>query len=176
MYDFFISYRRTDEGNLAANHLKRLFFDCGKTVFQDVDSIVVDLWERQVNNAIANCSNFVLVVTDGCFQKHLGVDHFLNEIDLALRLYKTITPIIFSGDISKKTLPPNLIKIRDYQSIKLSPNYFDAFINKIITHFGLQNLHQIKVEHVLPYTEEDSSRNNDQQMLREYYKSLFNKR
>ena len=143
-YDFFISYRRANNGTMCGNYIHGLLN--GYSVFFDIyGSITEGLFETQIRNALQNTERFILIVTGGAFDRPeiLGRhDWYYEEIDLAIKYVglNRITPIIFDGgSLTEDELPPSLKNrgLCGCQSIKFVAQYVKYFPNLLYDHFGL---------------------------------------
>jgi hypothetical protein len=85
----FVSYSRSDAGELA-EQIQRRFNDSEQyDVFTDVNSIKVgDVWSNTIENNISNCDVFVVILTHGALQS----PHVENEVLQAQRERKRIIP------------------------------------------------------------------------------------
>jgi hypothetical protein len=85
----FVSYSRTDAGELAEQTQRRFYDSEQYDVFTDVNSIKVgDVWSNTIENNISNCDVFVVIVTHGALQS----PHVENEVLQAQREKKRIIP------------------------------------------------------------------------------------
>ncbi len=143
-YDFFISYRRANNGTVCGSFINGLLN--GYSVFFDIyGSITEGLFENQIREALQNTERFILVVTDGAFSRPEipgRRDWYYEEIDLAIKYVglNRITPIIFDGgSLKEEELPPSLKNrgLCGCQSIEFVPKYVKYFPNVFYDHFGL---------------------------------------
>jgi TIR domain len=85
----FVSYSRTDAGELAEQTQRRFNGSEEYEVFTDVKSIKVgEVWSNTIENNISNCDVFVVIVTYGALQS----PHVENEVLQAQRERKRIIP------------------------------------------------------------------------------------
>ena len=143
-YDFFISYRRANNGTVCVSYLVGLLSDYN--VFYDVDSITEGKFDEQIRNALENTERFILVVTEGAFDRPEEPgrrDWYYEEISLAIETVglDRITPVIFSGTFNEDVLPPSLKGrgLRSCQTVKYVAEYAKYFKDEFYNHFGLNN-------------------------------------
>ena len=143
-YDFFISYRRANNGTVCGSYLVGLLSDYN--VFYDVDSITEGKFDEQIRNALQNTERFILVVTEGAFDRPEEPgrrDWYYEEISLAIETVglDRITPVIFSGTFNEDILPPSLKGrgLRSCQTVKYVAEYAKYFKDEFYNHFGLNN-------------------------------------
>ena len=143
-YDFFISYRRANNGTVCGSYLVGLLSDYN--VFYDVDSITEGKFDEQIRSALENTERFILVVTEGAFDRPEEPgrrDWYYEEISLAIETVglDRITPVIFSGTFNEDVLPPSLKGrgLRSCQTVKYVAEYAKYFKDEFYNHFGLNN-------------------------------------
>ncbi len=143
-YDFFISYRRANNGTVCGSYLVGLLSDYN--VFYDVDSITEGKFDEQIRKALENTERFILVVTDGAFDRPEVPgkrDWYYEEIGMAIETVglDRITPVIFSGTFNEDVLPPSLKGrgLRSCQTVKYVAEYAKYFKDEFYNHFGLNN-------------------------------------
>lgn len=141
-YDFFISYRRANNGTVCGSYLARLL--SGYNVFYDVRSISEGTFDKQIRAALENTERFILVVTDGAFSRPMMPgqrDWYYEEIKLAIETIglDKITPIIFSGDFNENVLPESLKNkgLTTCQKISYVPEYSEYFEEKFYKHLRI---------------------------------------
>ena len=146
-YDFFIGYRRANNGTVCGSFINGLLN--GYSVFFDIyGSITEGLFENQIREALQNTERFILVVTGGAFDRPEVPgkrDWYYEEIDLAIKCVglNRITPIIFEGgSLTEEVLPPSLKNrgLCGCQSIKVFAQYMRFFPAVFYEHFGLSSL------------------------------------
>lgn len=131
----FLSYRRTDFAWAMAVYqdLARHGFD----VFLDYEQISSGRFEQVILESIRARTHFLLLLTqdalDRCDQPE---DWLRREIEEALRTQRNIVPLFIHGfrfDTPKITacLTGELEKLRSYNGVTISPEYFVASMEKI---------------------------------------------
>ena len=110
-YDFFISYRRANNGSVCGNYVAGLLR--GYSVFYDVSTITEGQFAKQIRDALQNTERFILIVTEGAFLRPENPgksDWYYEEISIAIETVglDKITPVIFSGTLSEDILPNSL--------------------------------------------------------------------
>lgn len=133
-YDIFISYRRKGAGAGVAGELQTKLEQRGYKVFLDVDNIGSGAFPVQIDNAIEECRDFVLILSPGmldrCAEEHDWVRH---EILLAEQYGKNIVGVSLPGFVMPDvaTLPEPLRDVPQKQVFLWSHEYRNASINKI---------------------------------------------
>ncbi len=174
-YDFFISYRRANNGTVCGSFLVGLLSDFN--VFYDVDSITEGKFDEQIRTALENTERFILVVTDGAFDRPEVPgkrDWYYEEIGLAIETVglDRITPVIFSGTFNEDVLPPSLKGrgLRSCQTVKYVAEYAKYFKDEFYNHFGLNNPSSSKnVESPTREQVEDDDYDNEEYDDEDYY-------
>ena len=148
-YDFFISYRRANNGTVCGSYLAGLLK--GYSVFYDVSSITEGQFDSQIRNALRNTERFILVVTEGAFLRPEVPgkrDWYYEEIGMAIQLVglDRITPIIFSGSFNESILPDSLKNknLCGCQTVKYVPEYAEYFEDKFYKHLGISKSTNIR--------------------------------
>ena len=142
-YNFFISYRRANNGTVCGSYLAGLLE--GHSLFYDVRSITERQFDSQIRDALLNTEHFILVVTEGAFSRPETPgkrDWYYEEIDLAIKYVglNKITPIIFNCSFNDDILP-NSLKNRGLdkcQVVKYYPEYAEFFEKRFYEHFGIR--------------------------------------
>lgn len=136
-YDIFISYRR-DGGFATANHLYRLLTQDGYHVSFDIDSLREGDFNIAIYNRIEQCSDFLLIVDNHCFDKTLDTtfdskyDWLRTELAYALKLKKNIIPILLNGvNGFPPNLPHDISGIKTKNGPEYNQSYFDEFYHKL---------------------------------------------
>ena len=134
-YDVFISYRRQG-GSERAELLKAVFEKNGyvsERIFMDTHTLKGGDFKMRLKAAIEDSSNFVVLITRGCFDNVKESDFFVFEIAEAIRLKKNIVPVFFDGaDSFNKDLVPESIKDLSCQNaVSYSHEYADASYQKL---------------------------------------------
>ena len=92
-YDIFISYRR-DGGRDAARLLYKELEGRGYKCFFDFNSLRSGQFDEHIFEAIKSCRYFILMVTDGAFERCFKHDDWVRmEIEFALKNGKEIVPV-----------------------------------------------------------------------------------
>lgn len=134
-YDVFISYRR-DGGSEKAELLKTKLESKGyksERIFMDTHSIKAGNWKERVKLAISQSVNFIVIITNGCFEKKNEEDAFLYELEIARSLKKHIIPVLFDGikSINEDKLPEQLKDLHYENAPRYEHEYTDAFYKKL---------------------------------------------
>ena len=133
-YDIFISYRRRGAGAGVAGELQSKLENRGFKAFLDVDEIGSGHFPAQIQQAIEECHDFILVLAPGtldhCVEEGDWVRH---EIEEAERLGKNIVGVALSGFVmpSPEALPPSLHELPLRQVFLWSHEYRTASFEKI---------------------------------------------
>ena len=112
-YDIFISYRRAG-GYETAKHLYDLLVHDGFTVSFDIDTLRNGLWTQELENRIAECKDFVIVLNRGAFNRTvdgstpLEKDWLRRELAKAIELKKNIVPVLLDGFEFPDNLPDDI--------------------------------------------------------------------
>ena len=112
-YDIFVSYRREDSGvvgttiaSLIAAELKK---DNKFRVFIDSEIRSGEAFDSQIGEALRNCTDFLLILTDGCLNRCCNADDWVAaEISMAKQLNKNIIPIYVDSFEFPQALPEDL--------------------------------------------------------------------
>ena len=161
-YDFFISYRRANNGSVCGNYVAGLLR--GYSVFYDVSTITEGQFAKQIRDALQNTDRFILIVTEGAFSRPENPgkrDWYYEEISIAIETVglDKITPVIFSGTLSEDILP-NSLKGRGLcgcQRVPYVPEYAEFFETKFYKHFHISPQNKMGIvrgRYVAPPTRE----------------------
>jgi hypothetical protein len=127
----FISYRRQPSWSLArsvATSLERR----GADVFLDVDDINEGRFSEMIQQAIANCDYFVPILSPDTLESKW----VRREIEMAIQLKKTIVPLTTDGfNFYGTDLPENLQELSSHNAITITPEFFEAAIDRLATRF-----------------------------------------
>lgn len=99
-YDVFISYRR-DGGYDTAKHLNDLLVKDGYRVSFDIDTLRSGDFDTQLLSRIEECTDFILIVDQHCFDRTLdphfdpNKDWLRCELAYALKHKKMLSPCSF---------------------------------------------------------------------------------
>lgn len=139
-YDIFISYRRAG-GYETAKHLYDLLVHDGFTVSFDIDTLRNGLWTQELENRIAECKDFVIVLNRGAFNRTvdgstpLEKDWLRRELAKAIELKKNIVPVLLDGFEFPDNLPDDIRLVAEMSGPKYNSYYFDAFYDKLKSGF-----------------------------------------
>ncbi|MCR5453614.1 MAG: SUMF1/EgtB/PvdO family nonheme iron enzyme [Bacteroidales bacterium] len=141
-YDFFISYRRANNGTVCGNYIAGLLR--GYSVFYDVSSITEGQFHQQIRDALQHTERFILIVTEGAFARPEipgKRDWYYEEIDIAIQTVglQRITPVVFSGALREDLLPISLKNrgLCGCQKVLYVPEYADYFEDKFYKHLHI---------------------------------------
>lgn len=133
MYDAFISYRRDggfEMARLLYEHLKLV----GLNPFFDLEELRSGQFNVKLYSAIEDSSNFLLVLPPKSLDRCQNEGDWLRlEIEHAIAKDKNIIPLMMSGFEWPESLPQSLSKLRYYNAVKMSREYFDAAISRLFT-------------------------------------------
>ena len=133
-YDIFISYRRKGAGAGVAGELQAKLENRGYKVFLDVDNIGSGAFPEQIDHAIQECNDFLLILSSGmldrCAEENDWVRH---EIMLAEQYGKNIVGVSLPGFTmpDAEALPLPLRDLPQKQVFLWSHEYRNASIAKI---------------------------------------------
>ncbi|MBQ0022653.1 MAG: toll/interleukin-1 receptor domain-containing protein [Prevotellaceae bacterium] len=136
-YDIFISYRRSG-GSERAEMLYNAFKSRGireDRIFMDTHKLGNGIFKAELVEAIKSSSNFVVLITKGCFNstKDKELDNWYLEIETALELKKNIIPVYFEDiDEMLKQIPSDFEHLKDYNSVRYVQEYAEAVYDKIV--------------------------------------------
>ena len=134
-YDVFISYRRQG-GSERAELLKAVFEKNGyvsERIFMDTHTLRGGDFKIRLREAIKESSNFVVLITKGCFDNVKESDFFVYEISEAIRLNKNIVPVFFDGadSIDIDLVPDSIKALSCKNAVSYSHEYADASYQKL---------------------------------------------
>ena len=134
-YDVFISYRRSggrDKARLLYKELESRGIKC----FFDFNSLRSGLFDENIYKAIESCRYFVLMVTDGAFDRCVHPDDWVRmEVEYALKHSKEIVPIAPSDQLQcfPDGLPESLAVLKNRQISELNMGrLFEKSVDLII--------------------------------------------
>lgn len=134
-YDIFISYRRKGAGSGVAGELHSRLENAGYKVFLDVDEIRNGPFPSQIENAIIECRDFLLVLSKGALDRCITdkEDWVLKEIALAKTFRKNIICISLEDYEHPKieNLPNELRSLFNHQIYSWSHEFRNASFDKI---------------------------------------------
>ena len=135
----FISYRRTG-GLETARNLRDRLTSLHYKVFFDLTSMREGKFNQQIFEEIEQADDFLLILSEGSLDRCVEEEDWMRlEIQRALLLHKNIIPIwkpTFKG--FPLSLPQDIADIRNYDSVRLSEDYYDAFFLKVIARLKAQ--------------------------------------
>ena len=134
-YDVFISYRRKDSGAGVAGELQSKLESRGYKVFLDVDNIGSGAFPDQIDRAIQQCNDFLLILSPGMLDRCADEEDWVrHEIVLAEKYGKNIVGISLPGFVmpSAESLPLELQGIPEKQVFIWSHEYRQASFGKIV--------------------------------------------
>ena len=137
-YDVFISYRRengTHQANALRADIQRIRVDY--SIFMDTREMKGGDFARKLDRKIRESSNFVIVVSQGCFpHQSPGKDYFLYEIGQAIRMGKNVIPVYYDG-MEYKDIQDYLSWIEDFDKQNAITYHNDdpeGSVNQIISY------------------------------------------
>ena len=98
--DIFISYRNDPEGKAIGRAIKSILEKNNYSVYFNPDEQKNDTFPEELREAVLNCKDFVLLMTQGCLNRlleDLPVDWLREEIIMAHEHEKHIIPILIDG-------------------------------------------------------------------------------
>ena len=134
-FDVFISYRRNEGASDARLMYERLTKD-GYSVSYDMDTLKSGNFNEELLRRIAECRNFVVLLSKGCFDRTLKgcrrEDDWL-RIELATALYnkKNVVAVMLPGFEFPAKLPPDIDDVRHKNGPKYDLYYIDSFYEKL---------------------------------------------
>ncbi|MBO7083790.1 MAG: toll/interleukin-1 receptor domain-containing protein [Bacteroidales bacterium] len=134
-YDVFISYRRKGSGAGVAGEMQSKLESRGYKVFLDVDNIGSGAFPDQIDNAIQQCNDFLLILSPGMLDRCVDEEDWVrHEIVLAERYGKNIVGVSLPGFVmpAPETLPEELREIPEKQVFLWSHEYRHASFEKIV--------------------------------------------
>ena len=134
-YDVFISYRRSG-GRDVARLLYKELESRGIKCFFDFNSLRSGMFDENIYKAIESCRYFVLVVTDGAFDRCVRPDDWVRmEVEYALKHSKEIVPIAPSDQLQyfPEVLPESMAVLKNRQISELNMGrLFEKSVDLII--------------------------------------------
>ena len=134
-YDVFISYRRKG-GSYMAEQLKMVLRQRHykeNRIFMDTYSLMAGNYVADLEKAIKDSMNVVVVVTKGCFEGLTENSNWVKEITTAQKLGKNVVPIYFDGitEVSSEELPSCLKDFPQTNAVIYSPHYVKASYDRL---------------------------------------------
>lgn len=134
-YDIFISYRRKGAGAGVAGELQAKLENLGHKVFLDVDEIGSGQFPVQIENAINECKDFLLVLSPGTLDRCIDEEDWVRrEIVQAQNAKKNIIGVGLPGFIMPKAeaLPEPLKPLTTIQVFLWIHEYRTASFERIV--------------------------------------------
>jgi len=134
-YDVFISYRRKGSGAGVAGELQSKLQSRGYKVFLDVDNIGSGAFPDQIDRAIQQCNDFLLILSPGMLDRCADEEDWVrHEIVLAEKYGKNIVGVSLPGFVLPvaESLPAELREIPEKQVFIWSHEYRQASFEKIV--------------------------------------------
>lgn len=137
VYMVFISYRR-HHGGVFAELLWEKLIKNGFTVFLDHRNLTSGRFDIEIQEAIDEASDFVVLFSQDCFVPHGIPDYFFEEIKYALAKRKRIIPILFSDYTEPHDLPEEIAAVTKYEGVSQGSvqNIDTVFLPKLISFFS----------------------------------------
>jgi len=134
-YDIFISYRRKG-GAFKAEQLKMVLRQRGymeSRIFMDTYSLRAGNYVDELEQAIKDSKNVIVLVTKGCFENLTEQSNWTKEINAAMKYGKNIIPLYFDDitEITKDELPSCLHNFPFANAVIYSPHYVEASYDKL---------------------------------------------
>lgn len=133
-YDIFISYRRKGAGAGVAGELQAKLENLGYKVFLDVDEIGSGQFPEQIEKAISECTDFILVLSPGTLDRCVVEEDWVRrEILHAQNQNKNIIGVGLPGFImpEAEALPDPLKPMTTIQVFSWTHEYRTASFEKI---------------------------------------------
>lgn len=134
VYDIFISYRRKGAGSGVAGELQAKLENRGYKVFLDVDEISSGVFPEQIEHAIEDCKDFLLVLAPGTLDRCVEKDDWVRrEIIKAEDSGKNFVGVMLPGFVMPEieALPEPLQGLPSKQVFLWSHEYRMASFKKI---------------------------------------------
>lgn len=134
-YDVFISYRRRGAGAGVAGELQTKLENLGYNVFLDVDDIGSGQFPQQIERAIEECSDFIIVLSPGTLDRCADKDDWVRrEIVEAQSMDKNIIGVGLPGFVmpDANTLPEVLRSLPTRQVFQWAHEYRSASFSRIV--------------------------------------------
>ncbi len=138
-YDVFISYRRQGGGADARMMYDRLV-NAGYTVSFDMDTLKNGNFNEELLKRVAECRNFVVLLSAGCFDRTLegcNRDNDWLRLEIATALYnnKNIIAVMLPGFSFPEKLPSDIDAVRFKNGPKYVLEYIDGFYDRLMKDF-----------------------------------------
>lgn len=127
----FISYRRKggiDTARWIHDQLKARNYN----VFLDMESLRTGAFDKNLRREIKNSDIFLIVLTKGSLKRCIWKSDWVRqEIACALQNGVPVIPIMKEDFVFPDRLPCDIAPIRTQQGLKISYDFFDAFMEKL---------------------------------------------
>lgn len=138
-YDIFISYRR-DGGYETAQLLYDSLKQLGYRVSFDLETLRGGKFNEQLYSRIEQCSDVLAIMSKNslALRENREDDWFRLEIAHALKHGKNIVPVLLRDFKfpDKKTLPPDIAEIVDFNGVVAAQEHYDSTLKKICEKFN----------------------------------------
>lgn len=151
-YDIFISYRRKGAGAGVAGELQSKLENMGYKVFLDVDEIGSGQFPEQIEKAISECKDFILVLSPGTLDRCVVEEDWVRrEILHAQKQNKNILGVGLPGFImpEAEALPDPLKPMTTIQVFSWTHEYRTASFEKIAENLVSTQVKKKKNRHKL---------------------------
>jgi hypothetical protein len=130
----FVSYRRR-AGWVTARAIHDRLTEKGADVFIDIDDINEGRFEEIITNAIENREYFILILSPDTWESEWVIKETLH----AMSKNKKIIPVLIDGfALHKDKLPDELASLKSHNAVTLTPEYFNAGIDRIANFMGIK--------------------------------------
>lgn len=150
-YDIFISYRRKGSGAGVAGEMQSKLQNRGYKVFLDVDNIGSGAFPDQIDSAIKQCNDFLLILSPGMLDRCSDPEDWVrHEIVLAEKYGKNIVGVSLPGFMmpTAEELPEELHEIPEKQVFLWSHEYRHASFEKIVDNLLSTTLKKKRVKRI----------------------------
>lgn len=135
-FKIFISYRRKGGYDTAKLVYDRLRLD-GYSVSFDIDTLRSGNFDKELERRIKKCKDFILILSTSIFDRlsrkgyNEKEDWVRQEISCALKAGKNIIPLYQDGFCYPDPMPEDIYEISRKNSLKVSPQQFEANYEKM---------------------------------------------
>ena len=135
-HDIFISYRR-EGGFETAHYLYEHLTRDGYGVTFDLDTLRSGRFDEALLQRIDECTDFVVVLNKGCFDRTLDPafpsenDWLRRELGHALGKKKNVIPVLLAGFEFPEGLPEDIAEVRFMNGPAYSREYLDEFYKRL---------------------------------------------
>jgi len=148
-FEIFISYRRKGGYDTAKLLYDRLRLD-GYSVSFDIDTLQRGNFDKELENRVRECKDFLVVLNPGIFDRFYDPNHnpkddwVRREIACALIDDKNIVPLVLDGfEWPKNPLPPDVSDLTRKNGIDLNPKHFEAAYANLKQKFLISQPHWV---------------------------------